>query len=75
METRLTQANEIASKLSSLQPRVWFKGPGKVRVYVKYPRGYQGGAGGGDLGYVDVCTNKFNGSAPADLLAQIKGAL
>ncbi len=40
------------------EAKVWTAGT-KVRVYLTYPRGYQGGAGGGKIGYVD-----FSGAKP-----------
>lgn len=74
--TNTERAQQFASKVSSLSPKLWIRGE-KIRVYLRYPRPYQGGCGGGEMGYVD-----FSGSAPtlhyrtdAELNAQIKAAL
>ena len=57
--------SDFAARLPALGPRLW---PAK-RVYLRYPKPYEGGAGGGDLGWVDFTGElpRFVGKAPADL--------
>jgi hypothetical protein len=72
-----TWARSFAKLVPHLSPKVWARGK-KVRVYLRYPRGYGGGAGGGDLGYVDFSRadpSLAGLSAPKDLLADVKNAL
>lgn len=47
----LKLAKEFAKRCPDWHPRVWERGQ-KIRVYLSYPRG-RGGAGGGDMGWVD----------------------
>lgn len=74
--TRRARAEAFAALLPDLSPRVWVRGE-RIRVYLRYPKPYNGGAGGGDLGHVDFSGDKprIEYSAPADLNAKIKAVL
>ena len=64
--------SDFAARLPALGPRIWHD----KRVYLRYPKPYEGGAGGGDLGWVDFTGElpRFVGKAPADPLELIRAA-
>lgn len=55
---------------------MWERGS-KLRVYLRYPKPYDGGCGGGELGHIDFSgdTPRIGYQAPSDLNAKIKAVL